>query len=407
MRVLIIAFSALALVTASAAPCRGEDSDDLRSYLHLRGQDTNPGTGVHDHWGLSLGANLGRYWGLELSADTFERRLENGGRTLGEYGVVALAPQVRARYPLLDDRLVPYVVAGVGVAFTDFNDRKPRTPPDQRVAIDGAATTLPVATLGAGLEYYFADNLAVGVEVKYLFAEDQTVRLDGARHAQQVGSLFTTLGLRLLVPEHRPQPPLVAGEPAPARLYLGLRAGSAIITDADAFSNVELRPEPPAYFSSGNQFFGAALGLDFGRHLGVELAYDSYEVILASPDGVSLVEMALVHVIPQLRVRYPLLDGRLVPYALGGVGLGYAERNDRKQPATGLDIETSRYGLAAAVGAGVEYFVASNIALGLETRYLANRGHTVQIGGGRESSGHYDAVAVALTLRVFLARFGQ
>jgi opacity protein-like surface antigen len=407
MRALIVVLTATALVTAFAHPCGAEDGDDLRYYLHLRGQDTNPFVGVHDHWGLSLGANLGRYWGLELSADTFERRVEGLGRTLGEYGVVALAPQVRGRYPLLDDRLVPYVVVGVGVAFTDFNDRKPRTPPDQRVAIDGTASSLPIATLGAGIEYYFADNLALGVEVKYLFAEDQTIRLDGARHSQQVASLFTTLGLRLLVPEHRPQPPLVAGEPAAARLYAGLRVGSAVTTDTEAFSNVELRPEPPAYFSSGNQLFGAALGLDHGRHLGIELAVDAYEVILASPDGVSLTEMALVSVIPQLRVRYPILDGRLVPYAIGGLGLSYAERNDRKQPATGLDIETSRYGLAASVGAGVEYFVASNIALGLETRYLTSRGHTVQIGAGRESAGHYDAVAVALTLRVFLARFGS
>jgi opacity protein-like surface antigen len=311
------------------------------------------------------------------------------------------------RYPVLDDRLVPYVVAGVGVAFTDFNDRKPRTPPDQWVAIDGTTTSLPVATLGAGIEYYFADNLAVGVEVKYLFAEDQTVRLDGARHSQSVASLFTTLGLRLLVPEHRPQPPLIAGEPAPARLYLGVRAGGAISTDTEAFSNVEIRPEPPAYFSTANQVFGAALGLDLGRHLGVELAFDAYEVVLATPDRVSIAEVALVHVIPQLRLRYPMLGGRLVPYAIGGVGVGHVELNDRKPPGDILDIETSSFGFAAAVGAGVEYFVASNIAVGLESRYLTNRGHTVRIGEGPEASGHFDAVTVALTLRVFLARFGR
>jgi opacity protein-like surface antigen len=404
---LALAVAALALVAASVLPAGAEDGDDVRYYLQLRGQDTNPWTKVHDHWGLSLGANLGRHWGLELSADTFEREVQSGGRTLGEYGVVAVVPQVRLRYPLWGDRLVPYVVGGVGVAFTDFNDRKPRTPPDQRVAIEGASTSLPVATLGAGIEYYFADNLAVGAEVKYLFAEDQTIRLDGASHSQSVGSLFTTLGLRLLVPERQPPPPLAAGAPAPARLYLGVRAGGAIATDTDAFSNVEIRPEPPAYFSTANQFFGVALGLDLGRHLGVELAVDAYEVVLATPDLGSLTEMALLHIIPQLRVRYPLLDGRLVPYAIGGIGVGYAERNDRKPPSTDLEIDNSTFGLAAAVGAGVEYFVASNIAVGLEARFLTDRGHTVQIAGGRETSGHYDAVTVALTLRVFLARFGR
>ena len=146
--------------------------------------------------------------------------------------------------------------------------------------------------------------------------------------------------------------------------------------------------------------------MDFGRHLGVELAADGYEIVLATADRGSLTEVAVMHLVPQLRVRYPLLDGRVVPYALGGVGAGYVERNDRKGSGIGVDIETSTWGVAAAVGAGVEYFVASNIALGLETRYLTNRGHTVKI-GTRESTGHYDAVTFALTLRVFLARLGR
>jgi len=407
MRALAIGLAVLALGAAPAATAWAQDSDRVRYYLHLRAQDTNPLTGVHDHWGLSLGANLGRYWGLELSADTFERHVEGLGRTLGEYGVVALVPQLRLRYPFLDDRLVPYLVGGVGVAFTDFNDRKPRTPPDQRVDIKGTEQSLVVGTIGAGLEYYFADNLAVGAEVKYLIAGDTTLQLNGNSHSQQVASLFTTLGLRLLVPEHRPQPPVVAGETAPYRLYFGLRIGAAVATDTDAFSNVTIRPEPPAYFGSGNQFFGVALGMDLGRYLGVELALEAYEIILANDALGSLAEVALLDVIPMLRLRYPLLGGRLVPYAIGGIGVGYAERNDRKQAAVGVDIDTSTWGLAAAVGAGIEYFVASNIAFGLETRYLTNRFHTVQVAGGPESSGHYDAVTVALTLRVVLANFGR
>lgn len=392
----------LAVLMTSAGTCRAQDSARPRYYLHLRGQDTNPITEVHDHWGLSLGANLGRLWGAELSVDTLERHVQKQGNTLGEYGVVALVPQVRLRYPFLDNRLVPYVVGGVGVAFTEFNDRKPRTP---RVAIDGASTSLPVGTVGAGIEYYFADNLAAGVELKYLIAGDQTFRIDGERHSQQVASTFLTLGLRLLVPELRP-PPAQPLDPAPARLYLGLRAGGAISTATHAFSNAVVRPEPPAYFSTANQFFGAALGADFGRYLGVELAADGYEVVLATAELGSLTEVAVMHLIPQVRVRYSVLDGRVVPYAIGGVGVGYIERNDRKPAGIGVDIETSRWGVAAALGAGVEYFVASNIAVGLEARYLTNRGHTVRI-GTREDTGHYDAVAFALTLRVFLVRFGR
>jgi opacity protein-like surface antigen len=392
---------ALVLSATCAVGARAQDTEIPRFYLHLRGADTNPVTEVRDHWGLSLGANLGRFVGAELSVDTFERHVDKGGNTLGEYGVVALVPQARLRYPVFSGRLVPYLVGGVGVAFGGFNDQKPQM---QRVFIDGASDAFPVATAGIGVEYYFAENLAAGVELKRLFAGDQTFRIDGERHAQQVASTFLTLGLRLLVPE-RPARPAPPPDPFSTRLYLGLRAGGAIATDTHSFSGVEIRPEPPAYFSTANQLFGAALGVDFRRHLGVELAADGYEIVLATPDLGSVTEVAVMHLIPQVRVRYPLLDGRVVPYAIGGVGAGYIEVNDRKQPGRGLDIEASRWGVAAALGAGVDYFVARNIAVGVETRYLTNRGHTVRI-GNRESTGHYDAVTFALTLRVFLARLG-
>jgi opacity protein-like surface antigen len=407
MRMLATCLVLLAIGSVAVAPVWAEASDRLRYYLHLRGQDSNPWTGVHDHWGLSLGANLGRHWGLELSADTFERQVKQAGDTLGEFGVGAIVPQLRLRYPFLDDRLVPYLVAGAGIAFTDFNDRKPRLPPDQRVSVRDDEQILPVGTVGAGIEYYFADNLAAGIEIKYLAAGNATLRLDGERHSQQVASVFTTVGLRLLVPELRTQPPGGAGEPAPQRLYFAVRAGAAVSTDTDAFSSVEIRPEPPAYFGQGNQFWGLALGMDFGRHLAVELAAEGYEIVLATPAQGSLVEMALYNLMPQVRLRFPLLNDRLVPYAVGGVGAGYVERNDRKPAGVGVDVEASEWGVIAAVGAGIEYFVASNIAAGLEVRYLTNRGHTIQVKPGPESSGDYNAVIVALTLRVVLAQFGR
>jgi opacity protein-like surface antigen len=396
----------VALVLASAVPGHAEDSARVRYYLHLRGEDTNPATGVHDHWGVSLGVNLGRYWGLELAADSFERRVEGLGRTLGEIGVGAFVPQLRLRYPFLGDRLVPYAIAGVGLGVTEFNDRKPRTPPDTRVAIQGTDNTFPVGTLGAGLEYYFADNLAVGVEVKYLFAGDQTITLDGASHSQQVASLLTTVGLRLLVPELRPQPPAESRDPIPSRLYMAVRFGGAISTNTDSFANVEIRPEPTAYGGTANEFFGVGLGMNFGRYLGAELAVDIYEVRLSTPADVSIAEMAVMGFVPQLRVRYPLLGGLLVPYAIGGVGLSYIERNDRKQGGLNVQIENDDFGIAAAAGLGLEYFVTSNIAVGVESRYLMARGHSIRVNGGPEARGGFDAITVVAILRIFLAQFG-
>jgi opacity protein-like surface antigen len=402
MRTLVLVGTALALVAMTAAPCVAADSDRVRFYLQVRGQDTNPVTEVHDHWGVSLGANLGRYWGLELSGDTFERVVEPHGQSLGEYAVGAFVPQLRLRYPFLDDRLVPYVVAGVGVALAEFNDRKR---PGFGVAIGNASSVFPVGTVGAGIEYYFADNLALGIELKYLLAGDQTLTIGGTRHSQAVQSLFTTVGLRMLAPELQPQPLAETRAVVPTRLYVGFGLGGAFLTNTTAFPGIEVHPEPAAFFSAANQFVGAAIGLNFGRYLGVEMAAEYYEAVLAVPEVGSVTEVGVAHFIPYLRLRYPLWDGRVGLSLFGGVGLSTVRTNDTKPPGVAVDVEVSEYGLAAGVGAGIEYFVASNLAVGAETRYLTARGYSARINDGPERDGHFDAVAVVLTLRVFLAAF--
>ena len=403
MRILVTCLALLAIGSAGAAPGWAEDSDRLRYYLHLRGQDTNPATDVHDHWGVSLGANLGRYWGVELSADTYERFIRFGGRTVGEYGVGAIVPQLRLRWPLFDDRLVPYFVAGVGVGLAEFNDRKP---PAYGIPIKGKESVFPVATVGGGLEYYFADNLALGLEVKYVAASDRTLNINGTRQEQAVDGVLTTLGLRMLFPELRPPPPPGAGDVVPLRLYVGLRYGGGF-TEKDAFSGGEVHPEPAAWFSSITQFFGGAIGLDIGRYLGVEMAAEGFEARLDISGFGNTSELGVGYFIPHARFRYPIADGRLVPYVLGGVGLSTVKTNDTKSPGKTVDVDVESYGIGAALGAGVEYFVASNIAAGLEARYLTARGHTARIGGGPERDAHYDVVAVTFTLRVFLAAFGR
>lgn len=397
------ALGAMALVLIAAPACRAEDSDRLRSYLHVRGQDTNPLTGTHDAWGVSLGVNLNRYLGLEISADTFERFVEVGGQSIGEYGILALVPQLRLRYPMLDDRLVPYVVGGVGLGHADFNDRKR---PAFGVSVDSGDPNMLVGTLGAGLEYFFADNMAVGVEVKYIAAGDRTFRINGVRHDQQVASLLTSLGLRMFVPELRPAPLAESRDAVPTRVYLAIRAGGAIATDRDAFSTFDVRPEPPAYFGTANQLFGAAVGVNVGRTWGVEMTAEGYEVRIAAPGLGSVTEYAVMDFVPHLRLRYPLLGGRLVPYVMGGVGLSYAEANDRKPPGGTTKVEGNTFGVALSGGAGIEYFVASNIAVGVETRYVASRGHTLKI-GTREEDGNLGAVLLAFTLRAFLLDFGK
>ena len=386
------------IVALSAAPARAQDSDDSRYYLHLRGHGSSPFTDVHDLLGASVGVNFNRYWGVEFAVDGFERRLERNGREFGEYLVAPLVPQVRFRYPVFDGRLTPYVLAGVGAAFTQFNDRKA---PAFGVSVDTPASTV-VGVLGGGVEYFLADNVAAGVEIKYLIAGDQTIRINGVSRSEDLDSLYTAFGLRLFFPEHKRAAPIEAPDGIPGRFYIGIQAGLALLTDADSMPGVELRPEPAALGGSGNYFIGAVIGADLGRHFGFELMGGGYEVRLHVPGRGSVGEEAIYTIIPQVRARYPLLNGRLSPYAIAGVGAGYAEFNDRKPPGVGLDIDATSWGVAATVGAGLEYLVASNIGAAVEARYLTSRGHTIKIADGRTESAHIDAVLLTVGLRVYL-----
>ena len=63
--------------------------------------------------------------GFELSGDFYELFVDTPMfGDVGELGTLALIPQVRVRYPLFNDRLTPYLIAGAGVALTQFNDLK-------------------------------------------------------------------------------------------------------------------------------------------------------------------------------------------------------------------------------------------------------------------------------------------
>lgn len=391
---------ALVIVALSATIAWAQDSDRPRYYLSLRGHGSNPFTGVHDLFGASVGVNLNRYWGVELSGEGFERRLRLDSSALGEYSVAPIVPQVRLRYPVLDGRMTPYLIAGVGAALIEFNDRKE---PGFGASVDMPASTM-VGTVGAGLEYFVAHNVAAGFELKYLIAGDQTVRINGVSHSEDISSLYSAFGLRVFFPEfteYRPTPRVDAGDGFPARVYLGLQLGAAITTDGTSMPGVDVHTEPAA-IGPANYFIGGIIGVDLGRYFGVELTGGGYEVRVHDAELGSVGEEAIYAIIPQLRARYPVLDGRLVPYAVAGVGAGYAEFNDRKASGVNYEIEATNWGLAATAGAGLEYLVASNIAAGVEARYLTSRGHTVQIGNGRTRDANFDAVLLTVGLRVYL-----
>jgi opacity protein-like surface antigen len=390
-----------AALWGSTGAALARDGDEPRGYLGIRGFGSNPATGVHDYWGASLGGNYNRYVGGELSADVFERRIHvSGFSSVGEYGIVAIVPQIRLRYPLFEGRLTPYFVAGAGVALGEFNDRKAGT---FGKSVD-ADRTMPVGTVGGGIEYFLADNIAVGVEVKYLIAGSQDIRIDGVSHSNPIDSLLASFALRLFYPERPGAAPLERPEGPLRRLYVAMRMGGAIVTDPRVSSDIEIQPEPPA-IGPLNQYFGASVGVDFGRYFGAEITFEGYETNVAVAGLGSVAEYAVYAVVPQVRLRYPLLDGRLVPYLLAGVGYAAAEINDRKPAGAGVNIQASRSGLAVTVGGGLEYLVTRNVAVGMETKYLYTHGLTLQLAGGTTHEANLGPVFVSLALRVYLADF--
>lgn len=363
-----------------------------------------PGIGAsrtQQNTGVSIGIDLSPRVGLELAGDAFETNVKLGVHNVGEYGVFTLVPQLRVRFPIERTRLTPYVVAGVGVSFAEFNDRKERG-----IGLHvRAGDTAVVGTVGGGLEYAVAPDVALGVDVRYLTARGHDIKIADAGGKADLDALLVSGALRLLLEPDgfARSADSTAGDPT-RFLYVALRAGGATATRSRIARGVEAQPEHAAIAGRLNLLFGVAVGADLTRHLGVEVAADGHEYVLDVPGSGSAGEYAIYTVVPQVRARYPLLDDRLVPYALAGLGVSYAEFNDRKPHGFESRLRGTDYGAVATVGAGVEWFVSRAIALGLETKYqhfLA--GHQLRLAGeARDSRPH-----ALLTTAGFRVYFGS
>jgi len=350
----------------------------------------------------SAGYNISRYVGIELAVDYYEGNIGlPDDRKIGELTVFDIMPQVRLRYPLLNDKLTPYLLAGLGIGFSEFSDRTAfgASPGVPRF---GAKDSSLAYAFGAGLEYFIADNIALGVEAKYI-AHETELEINDVPVETGVDAVLVTAGLRLLYPG----PPKLARAFAGAspwwaydagelRPYFGLRLGVPVILEEQI---------SPAFVLGGNersQVNGLMLGVNLNRYLGMELAVDDYGSDVEAVGAGKVKEYTILSFVPQLRVRYPLMEDSLVPYLLGGVGVSYTEDHD----ATALSASplvptfTARdYSPVGAFGGGVEYFIAENMALGVESKYLL-REPEVEIDGVAIDH-DLDSLLFTVGLRVF------
>lgn len=378
-----------------------QDADRFRPYLRFHSGDVEPLWGVDDHWSFGLGADLNRLWGGELSLDFFERDFKVGSiGTVCEVAAWNWIPEIRLRHALLNRRLVPYLIAGLGPSFLQANDRKPRAF-GRTVDIEGWTFA---AAVGGGLEYFFADNLTFGVEARYLYVDPIDGKVDGETHRVSLSSTFFTFGLRAYFSENEPTPLVSWDSPGQRRFYFGVRVGGSLLTEDRWTDEVSLDPEPSAW-GAFNQTGALTLGVDLHAPWGFEVVADSLEQTVRVEGVGAVAEYGMGIVMPQVRFRYPLRDGRWVPYATAGLGIAYGEINDRKENPANLRVKAKGIHPAASIGVGLEYFFVRNLSLHSDLRWIYTWDQEIRVGDGPSRRGDFSALLLTLGFRAYLFDF--
>lgn len=429
IRLVVTTILLAVLGPADAAPASGAggwlyDGDWLRGYVGLRFALTFPSNKTFaapfefednppfDSANAQLGLDLSRYLSLELALDYYEPPYDvqgiDGG--IGEITAYSIVPQARLRYPLFQDRLVPYLVGGVGIGYSELSD--PRQLSDQPgvPSLSGKDSAI-AGTIGLGADYFVANNVALNLEVKQLFFRPtlQEVYRGNPEIPPQpievnLDATILSAGLRLFFPQAAPAGAFPGRDwrpqhPEGPRGYFGLRFGGWWLQDAHFSQGLT------AQTGSGQQQLSSiVLGADTTRYLGIELAIDYYETEVNSDAlGVKINEMSVWDFLAQVRARYPLLEHRLVPYALAGVGFGFNEFNDTTaigESPEGPKFDSRDFAPAASLGLGLDYFVADNIALEVETKYLFFR-PDIKLQDGTTNTANLDTLFLGLGARVF------
>ncbi len=373
----------------SQASAFSQDFAEPRTYLQFRSGEFNTGWGVHDYWGLSVGRSFNKHWGVELAGDVWERYLD-----LGEESINAIIPQVRYRYPLLGDRLVPYAIAGVGPVFMQFNDRYKS---GNGLQIDSEGWRVG-ASIGGGIEYYFANSIAFVVEGKYLWVDDMDFTVDGRTDQIDMSNALVSIGLRAYFDQVPSQPYAEEFGPAPSRFYFMSGYGYSRLTDTHFAGSIQLEPEPSSLGGTWNQSAGLGLGANFGRHWGVEMLLGGEERRLIDDNLGNLGEYAIAAIVPRLRLRAPLCGGRYVPYVFGGLGMTYGEFNDGTGRA---DVDGKAFYPAAELGAGIEWFVARNVSFHADAIWNYTWDHELRV-NGEDLTGSFSTIQMHIGFRFYL-----
>ena len=341
--------------------------------------------------GGAIGVDWGRHWSAELAVDStesfFTAPTERG--KVAEYAIWTALGLLRFRYPILDDRLTPYALVGAGLGIGELNDRGV-TKRDFRLS--APLDTTFVGALGGGFDFLLVDNIALTAELQHRFLYDTEIQVDGIAQDLDFNALTVSGGLRVYLDRGESDAGAGPADDDAIRGYLMWGLSAAVFTNPDNGIGVTVDRLTGA--------FSAILGANLTRYWGLELTVDAAETGLNAPEVGKVGEFQFVSGVGQLRFRYPIWDGRLTPYLVGGGGLGYGEFNDREVLVFFFNIGGDRdYTPVGVAGGGLGYFLSDNVAIDVNARYLFGARPELEI-DGRTRALDLDMVLLSLGLRL-------
>jgi len=414
-----------------------------RFYLYFRGGENlivddefvddvefDTPNGINFNLGVGIGYDIDRHWSVEIEGDGTEPDLrdQRTGRKINEFSNITLIPAVRFRWPIGDGRFVPYAVGGVGMSINDVNDSA-----NLRLKVKAQSTNV-VGTLGLGFDYFLAENVAVGfvtqsfihsdISTSFRNTDDPSQNRSGSANLSSVAFLAhirlypgqnaaSEGGLKWLHADHGPF------DEGQRRYYLMALAGTHQFFNDGVGGDVTM--EAPG---GANWTLGGAGGVNLTEHWGFEIALFNSDPNLNAPGLGKFGELSNFTVLPQARYRWQFLQGRLVVFGTGGVGVAWYTVNDQRDTLpkfSGNNVTTARSPrvtvddvvIAGSVGAGIEYFLNSNLSVALSLPYtMYGNAHTkVQqrslatgqpVGKASYSSVKYSGLTPQLQIRAYL-----
>ena len=150
--------------------------------------------------GLLLGMDFGHNWGVELSVESIEYRISTDEfGQIGEYGMGMILANVRYRMPSDDGRWVPYVGAGLGMTYGEFNDRMPNG-----ANLDVKAKGFyPTIGLVAGVDYFLLRNVSFFADTNWNLSWGHSIDIPGTSISGKgdFSNLMFHIGFRVYLSE--------------------------------------------------------------------------------------------------------------------------------------------------------------------------------------------------------------